>query len=84
MSQHVPCASCRGVVYDQGVVYGGNGKLLGIQIFGVLVLVAWSAIINLPLFFGLRYFNVLRIPLDAQLSVHVRCPPLLQPLRLHI
>lgn len=63
---------CRGVTYDEGVIYGGSGKLLGIQIFGALVIVVWSAIVNLPLFFLLRHFKVLRIPLDAQLSVHVR------------
>ena len=60
------------MVYDEGVVYGGSGKLLGIQVFGSLIIVCWSALINLPLFFLLRHFKVLRIPLDAQLSVHVR------------
>lgn len=53
-------------------MYGGSGKLLGVQVFGALIIVCWSALVNLPLFFLLRHFKVLRIPLDAQLSVHVR------------
>lgn len=67
--------ACRDVDYDVGVAYGGNGKLLGMQFLGVVVLLTWCASIILPLFLLLRHFKVLRIPTDAQISVHVRNPP---------
>eukprot|EP00892_Ulva_mutabilis_P012761 jgi/Ulvmu1/9858/UM057_0012.1 len=59
-----------GVEYDVGVAYGGNGKLLGMQVLGLVVLMTWCVIIVLPLFLVLRQLKVLRIPTDAQISVH--------------
>lgn len=62
------------------MAYGGSGKLLGMQFLGVTVLMAWCAAIMMPLFLLLRQLKVLRIPTDAQISVHVRTPTPLLPL----
>lgn len=48
-------------VYSKGIFYGGNGKLLGIQILGLLFVYAWVGLTSFILFFGLDVFGLLRV-----------------------
>ena len=46
---------------DNGIFYGGNGKLLGWQIAGVLAIIGWAGLFTFLTTYGLNYFNLLRI-----------------------
>ncbi len=42
-----------------GVFYGGNGYLLGIQVAGILSIIAWTAIWMILIFGGIKYLPVM-------------------------
>jgi len=46
---------------DNGIFYGGNGKLLGWQITGILAIIGWAGLFTFLTTYGLNYFNLLRI-----------------------
>ena len=46
---------------DNGIFYGGNGKLLSWQIAGVLAIIGWAGLFTFLTTYGLNYFNLLRI-----------------------
>ena len=46
---------------DNGIFYGGNGKLLGWQIAGILAIIGWAGLFTFLTTYGLNYFNLLRI-----------------------
>lgn len=50
-----------GFANDWGVLYGGNGKQLGIQVLGVVVIMGWVTAIMLPMWLTLKYFGLLRV-----------------------
>eukprot|EP01059_Diplonema_ambulator_P018969 TRINITY_DN3168_c3_g1_i1.p1 TRINITY_DN3168_c3_g1~~TRINITY_DN3168_c3_g1_i1.p1 ORF type:complete len:477 (+),score=74.93 TRINITY_DN3168_c3_g1_i1:236-1666(+) len=45
-----------------GVFYGGNGKQLGTQLLGGLIIAVWSFTLSLLLFLALKFGGVLRVP----------------------
>jgi Amt family ammonium transporter len=45
---------------EQGVFFGGEGKIIGVQLLGVLAIVAWSGLLSLAIFVVLRQMNLLR------------------------
>jgi ammonia channel protein AmtB len=65
----------RGVEYDSGIIYGGNGKQLAMQLLGGCIVVLWTTLTIAPLFFLLRHFGMLRMPTEIQVSAHVRTAP---------
>ena len=42
-----------------GVFYGGNGYLLGIQLAGVLAIIAWTVVWMILIFGGIKYIPVM-------------------------
>jgi Ammonium Transporter Family len=74
LATHVTTRSLcrRGVKFDCGIIYGGNGKQLGVQLLGIASLLAWVFVTITPLFLILRWADLLRVPAEVQLSVHVR------------
>jgi len=46
---------------DWGIFYGGNGTLLGVQIVGLLVIVAWTSSVALVMFMILKKAGFLRV-----------------------
>lgn len=42
-----------------GVFYGGNGYLLGIQLAGVLAIIAWTVVLMILIFGGIKYIPVM-------------------------
>lgn len=63
---------CRDHTFDSGIIYGGTGKLLGMQVFGAFIVLAWVFLTVTPIFLALKQFDLLRIPTEVQVSVHVR------------
>lgn len=57
---------------DGGVIFGGSGRQLGVQLLGITVVLLWAAVIVTPAVFALRALGLLLVPRDAQLSAHVR------------
>ena len=53
---------------DQGVLYGGNGKLLAAQVITILTVFGWTSVTMGPLFFILNSLNLLRIPPDQEIA----------------
>ena len=63
---------------DNGIFYGGNGKLLGWQITGILAIIGWAGLFTFLTTYGLNYFNLLRISeaeekKGADISKHGGC-----------
>ena len=46
---------------NEGVFYKGDGKQIGIQLMGIVVIFIWTALLSGITFFGLKKFNLLRI-----------------------
>lgn len=61
--------------FEGGIIHGGRGKLLGVQVLGGVVIIAWVALTIGPTFYLLKYFNLFRVPTEVQISVHVRSLP---------
>ncbi|CAM6115137.1 unnamed protein product [Calypogeia fissa] len=51
-----------------GLFMGGDGRLLAAQIVEILAIAAWVVATMSPVFWLLKRFNMLRIPLDAELA----------------
>uniref|UniRef100_A0A7S3DLT4 Ammonium transporter n=1 Tax=Palpitomonas bilix TaxID=652834 RepID=A0A7S3DLT4_9EUKA len=51
-----------------GIFYEGNGTLLGVQILGVLCIIAWSGALSSLTFFSLRMMKILRIDEECEVS----------------
>ncbi|OMJ76389.1 hypothetical protein SteCoe_24257 [Stentor coeruleus] len=49
-----------------GVCYGSDGKQIGIQLLGMVAIIAWSAIGTLIIFGGCKLFGILRMPVYAE------------------
>ena len=50
----------------KGLISGNKdemGKFFGYQICGAVVIVSWTLACNIPLFFTMKYFKILRVPL---------------------
>lgn len=60
--------------YQGGIIHGGRGKLLGVQLLGAITVLAWVTLTIGPTFLLLRYFDLFRVPTEVQISVHVRSP----------
>ena len=59
-----------------GVLYGGNGELLGVQALGVLCILAWSITTSAVVIFGLKKADMLRVSKAAELAgVHLSRRP---------
>ncbi|OMJ93794.1 hypothetical protein SteCoe_3115 [Stentor coeruleus] len=50
-----------------GVCYGADGKQIGIQLLGMIAIMAWSAIGTLIIFGGCKCFGILRMPVYAEI-----------------
>lgn len=55
-----------GYANDWGVFYGGSGKQLGIQILGLVIIVAWTTAIMLPMWLALRWMGWLRVEQEQE------------------
>ncbi|CAD7695064.1 unnamed protein product [Ostreobium quekettii] len=53
---------------EAGVLYGGDGRQLGAQTLGILAIGVWSISISLIMFLVLRYFGILRVPQDQEIT----------------
>lgn len=53
---------------DQGVIYGGNGKLLACQLITIITVFAWTSVTMAPLFYILHKLNLLRISPDDEIA----------------
>ena len=51
---------------DAGLFYGGSGRLLGVQIVGVLIEFAWVSVMATLLFMALKLMGILRTPADVE------------------
>ena len=60
-------ASDRGLA-GQGLFYGGGFKLLGIQVLGVLAIIAWAAVLGVILFGVLKKAGILRAKKEEELQ----------------
>jgi Amt family ammonium transporter len=49
-----------------GVCYGGDGKQIGIQLLGMIAIIAWSGIGTFIIFGGCKCFKILRMPIYAE------------------
>lgn len=52
---------------DEGVVYGADGKQIGIQLLGLVAIIAWTCIGTLIIFGGCKLMNKLRMPVYAEI-----------------
>jgi Amt family ammonium transporter len=52
---------------DHGVLYGANGKQIGVQLLGILATILWSGIGTLIIFGGCKIFRILRMPAYAEI-----------------
>lgn len=52
---------------DEGVVYGGDGKQIGIQLLGMIAIIAWTSIGTFIIFGGCKLFKLLRMPAYAEI-----------------
>lgn len=50
----------------EGVCYGGDGKQIGVQLLGMVAIMAWSGIGTLVIFGGCKFFKLLRMPYYAE------------------
>ncbi|PSC73998.1 ammonium transporter [Micractinium conductrix] len=57
-----------GYAADWGVIYGGSGKQLGMQVLGIVVIGGWSCTLSALLFGLLKKLNWLRVPKDDELQ----------------
>jgi hypothetical protein len=66
--------------FEGGIIHGGTGKQLGVQLLGITVILAWVCATIGPTFGLLKYFNMLRLSTELQISVHVRSvsPPAIE------
>ena len=53
-------------VMTYGVFYGSNGRLLAIQIIGILAVTAWVSVTIGGVFMGLKAAGLLRIPVEEE------------------
>lgn len=51
-----------------GVLYGGDGHQLGVQILGVLVIAVWSCTLSYIIFQILKFLCILRVPQDEEIT----------------
>lgn len=52
---------------NEGVFYGGNGKQIGIQLMGIIVISLWTSFMSFCLFYLLNKFKLLRIPKEEEI-----------------
>lgn len=50
-----------------GAFYGGGGKLLAANLIGGIIIASWTTVCIAPLFYGMKYADVLRISRDEEL-----------------
>lgn len=66
------CAGTIGVILtgfldrDHGVCYGSDGKQIGIQLLGIVAIVAWSSLCSLMIFGSCKLAGILRVPAYAE------------------
>lgn len=53
---------------DVGVLYGGDGHQLGVQILGAIVISTWTFLINIPLFSYLSATGLLRVSQEEEIT----------------
>eukprot|EP00803_Ostreobium_quekettii_P006105 evm.model.scf_363.6 EVM.evm.TU.scf_363.6 scf_363:47738-55026(+) len=53
---------------DVGVLYGGDGHQLGVQILGAVVISTWTFLINIPLFSYLNSSGLLRVSQEEEIT----------------
>jgi ammonia channel protein AmtB len=51
---------------SSGIFYKGDGKQLGIQLLGALVVLLWSLGLSLALFLALKLLKLLRVPAASE------------------
>mmetsp|Transcript_37636 Transcript_37636/g.89394 ORF Transcript_37636/g.89394 Transcript_37636/m.89394 type:complete len:301 (-) Transcript_37636:184-1086(-) len=53
---------------ENGIFYGGNGKLLGVQLAGVAAIGLWSLGLSVLMFGTLKYFKILRVSVEDEIA----------------
>ena len=52
---------------NEGVFYGGNGKQIGVQLMGIIVISLWTSFMSFCLFYLLSKFKLLRISKEEEI-----------------
>ena len=52
---------------NEGVFYGGNGKQIGVQLMGIIVISLWTSFMSFCLFYLLNKFKLLRISKEEEI-----------------
>jgi ammonia channel protein AmtB len=66
MQTLLPAVGYPGPPGSSGIFYKGDGKQLGIQLLGALVVFLWSLGLSLGLFLLLKALKVLRVPAASE------------------
>lgn len=53
---------------DDGIVFGGNGKVLAWNVAGALAIIGWVGGVCIIMFGSLRLFGWLRVPLEMEIQ----------------
>lgn len=53
---------------DVGLLYGGNGAQLGVQLLGAASIAVWTCGISFVLFLMLKVFGILRVPQEEEIT----------------
>lgn len=67
------CAGMVGIILpsfldrDDGVCYGGDGKQIGIQLLGLVAIIAWSTLCSFIIFGACKLAGILRVPAYAEI-----------------
>ena len=51
-----------------GVLYGGDGHQLGVQVLGIIAIGLWSCTLSFIMFQMLRIMCILRVPQDEEVT----------------
>jgi ammonia channel protein AmtB len=51
-----------------GALFGGDGKLLAVQIIALLVTMLWVCLFFVPYFWVMRRFSLIRVPMEQELA----------------
>eukprot|EP01104_Vermistella_antarctica_P012256 TRINITY_DN3513_c0_g1_i1.p1 TRINITY_DN3513_c0_g1~~TRINITY_DN3513_c0_g1_i1.p1 ORF type:complete len:442 (+),score=73.25 TRINITY_DN3513_c0_g1_i1:156-1481(+) len=53
---------------EWGLFYGGGVEQLGLQVLGIVIILAWGLSTGFVLFFTLKYFRILRVGAETELA----------------